>query len=292
VVDRFHIIKGLGEALERFLLTKGNCLRQVTLAPTVENSPTAPPEEAPHGPHLQRLAEASQRRLARRVEQYQVVDHLHARGVDVLRIAEAVGISRPTVYRYLSMPEPPQPKQAPRRQRALLDPYLPYLLRRWDEGCQHGQRLWSELRDQGFRDAPSTVFRGPAERGWDPQGGHGGASEPPGFPRRGSSAEGVRGNHRGCPRAGQVRDRATRVRIGLAGCVHRRIRPTWVDKPAALASPSLLALPPGCCCPRTVQASCAAAAGRESWQIVTGLPWPHQCVRFSLTGRLRPSGSR
>jgi transposase len=159
VVDRFHIIKGLGEALERFLLTKGSCLRQVTLAPTPEDSPTAPPEEAPHSPHLQRLAEASQQRLARHVEQHQVVHRLHARGVDVLRIAEAVGISRPTVYRYLRMPEPPQPKQAPRRRGALLDPYLPYLLRRWDEGCQHGQRLWSELRDQGFRGSPSTVFR-------------------------------------------------------------------------------------------------------------------------------------
>jgi transposase len=162
VVDRFHIIKGLGEALERFLLTKGSCLRQVTLAPTAEDSPTAPPEEAPHSPHLQRLAEASQQRLARRVEQYQRVHQLHARGVEVLRIAEAVGISRPTVYRYLHMPEPPQPKQAPQRRRALLDRYLPYLLRRWDEGCRNGQRLWAELRDQGFRGSSSTVFRATA----------------------------------------------------------------------------------------------------------------------------------
>jgi transposase len=159
IVDRFHLIKNLGEALERFLLTKGSCLRQVTLAPTAEGTPTAPPEEAPHAPHLQRLAEASHQRLARRVEQYEVVHQLHARGVDVLRIAEAVGISRPTVYRYVHMPEPPQPKRAPRPQRALLDPYLPYLLRRWDEGCQNGQRLWAEVHDQGFRGSPSTVFR-------------------------------------------------------------------------------------------------------------------------------------
>jgi transposase len=156
IVDRFHLMKGLGEALERFLVTKGSCLRQVTLA---ADDAVAPAEEAPHAPHLQRLAEASQQRLARRVGQYQAVRQLHARGVDVLRIAQAVGISRPTVYRYLRMPEPPQPKQAPPRRRALLDPYLPYLLRRWDEGCQNGQHLWAELREQRFGGSASTVFR-------------------------------------------------------------------------------------------------------------------------------------
>jgi transposase len=59
IVDRFHLIKGLGEALERFRLTKGSCLRQVTVAPAAEGSPAAPAAEAPHAPHLHRLAEAS-----------------------------------------------------------------------------------------------------------------------------------------------------------------------------------------------------------------------------------------
>jgi len=159
VVDRFHLIKNLSEALERFLLTKGSCLRQVTLAPSGDGSPTAPPEEVPHAPHLQRLAEASQRRLARRVEHYHRVHQLHARGADRRHIALAVGISRPTVYRYLRMPEPPQAKRAPRRRRALLDPYVPYLLQRWDQGCQTGTRLWQELRDQGYRGSLATVAR-------------------------------------------------------------------------------------------------------------------------------------
>lgn len=53
VVDRFHIRKNLGEALERFLLTKGSCLRQVTLAPSGDGSPTAPPEEVPHALYVE-----------------------------------------------------------------------------------------------------------------------------------------------------------------------------------------------------------------------------------------------
>lgn len=171
IVDRFHLRKNLGEALERFLLTKGSCLRQVTLAPTAEDTATAPPAEAPHAPHLQQLAEASQHRLARRVEQYHTVHDLHDRGVDMLHIAQAVGVSRPTVYRYLHLPEPPQPKRAPRR-RALLDPYVAYLLRRWEEGCQNGLRLWGELRSQGFRGSPSTVSRAVARLRRQQRAGH------------------------------------------------------------------------------------------------------------------------
>ena len=41
IVDRFHIMKNLGEALERFLLTKGSCLRQVTLGPAATRPPAA-----------------------------------------------------------------------------------------------------------------------------------------------------------------------------------------------------------------------------------------------------------
>jgi transposase len=156
LVDRFHIMKNLGEALERFLLTKGGCVRQVTLA---ADDAVAPAAEAPHAPHLQRQAAASQQRLARRVGHYQLVHQLHARGVDVVRIADAVGISRPTVYRYLRMPEPPQAKQAPPHRRAVLDRYVPYLLRRWDEGCQNGTALWRELHGQGFSGSPATVSR-------------------------------------------------------------------------------------------------------------------------------------
>lgn len=161
VVDRFHIMKNLGDALERFLLTKGACLRQVTLeeAVTGEEPAAAPPPEPPHSPHLQRMVEASQQRHEKYVERYRAVHHLRGQGLDVAAIARAVGISRRTTYRYLDMPEPPEPKRGPRRRRTPLDRYLPYLMQRWEAGCQNAMRLWREIRDQGYAGSASTVSR-------------------------------------------------------------------------------------------------------------------------------------
>jgi hypothetical protein len=29
----------------------------------------------------------------------------------------------------------------------MLDPYVPYLLRRWNEGCHNGKKLYREMRE-------------------------------------------------------------------------------------------------------------------------------------------------
>src|ERR671933_368188 len=99
VADRFHILKNLEEALERFLQHK-------------------------------------------RI----VIDRL-------------VGISRQTVYRYLSLGCPPPRKRHATRRRTLLEPYKDYLLRRWDEGCHNAHRLWREIQAQGFAHSYTNVSR-------------------------------------------------------------------------------------------------------------------------------------
>lgn len=43
--------------------------------------------------------------------------------------------------------------------RAALDPYRPYLERRWAAGCRNGMRLWREIRAQGFAHSYSGVAR-------------------------------------------------------------------------------------------------------------------------------------
>jgi transposase len=83
---------------------------------------------------------------------------LHAAGADVADIARRVGVSRRTVYRYRDLGEPPEPPR-PRRSRRLLTPYEPYLLRRWQEGCHNGMRLYREIREQGYAFGASNVMR-------------------------------------------------------------------------------------------------------------------------------------
>ena len=42
---------------------------------------------------------------------------------------------------------------------SVLDPYLPYLLERWNEGCRSAKRLHREIREQGYHHSVDTVNR-------------------------------------------------------------------------------------------------------------------------------------
>jgi transposase len=81
--------------------------------------------------------------------------------VEIADIARAVGISRTTVYRYIRLGGPPERKQPRprRRQHRVLDPYKPYLLRRWEEGCHTATRLWREIRELGYCSSYANVVR-------------------------------------------------------------------------------------------------------------------------------------
>jgi transposase len=168
VADRFHLQQNLGDALERFLLRKGACLREAAKATSeaviAAQDALVPPQAMYRGRrrgtygYEQRMEEASLQRHARRVAAYERVHALRAAGADIADVARSVGVSRETVYRYLRMAHPPERKH-PKPRRKVLDPYLPYLLRRWDEGCHDGMRLWREVRALGFTASSSTVSR-------------------------------------------------------------------------------------------------------------------------------------
>jgi transposase len=161
VVDRFHVLKNLEEALERFLQHKRAAIEQAA-APVATPAGAAgdggcPTHERP--PWQQRAEEDSQRRHAPWVARYEQVLALRARHVDVADIARMVGVSRQTVYRYLSLDAPPPRRRHATRRQTLLDPYKGYLLRRWDEGCRNAMQLWREIRARGFAYSYTNVSR-------------------------------------------------------------------------------------------------------------------------------------
>jgi len=177
VVDRFHVLRNLGEALEAFLRTKGACLKDAALVLTAatgsaEPSATEDPnrgEQRPLPLWRQRIEAASVDYQRQHVAAYDAVHTLRAKGADVVDIARTVGISRQTAYHYLSMSSP----LARRRRRfehrdRVLHPYEDYLLRRWSEGRHNGMQLWHEIRAQGFAYSSSPVSRFVARLRHDP----------------------------------------------------------------------------------------------------------------------------
>jgi transposase len=150
VADRFHLVNNLVEALERLFLHHRQARERAAQALT---PPTAPRVLAPW---QQQAEEMSRHKLAPKITAYERVWALRAHGYDLAHIARTVGVSRPTVYRYLSMDQPPAIRRH-RRRKSQLDPFVPYLRQRWGEGCRNGHQLWREIRAMGYGQSARTL---------------------------------------------------------------------------------------------------------------------------------------
>ncbi len=178
VADRWHLMHNLANALEEFLQQKKKALRQAagTEAQSPEEDDATSFSASPLTPNRPRIGyerqiEAKRARHERIVERWREIQRLHLAGAEVYDIAKRLGLSRQTVYRYQQMEGPPEPTRFRHRVR-VLDPYVPYILRRWQEGCHNGRRLYREIREQGYAHAASNVARLVAElRRADTEGG-------------------------------------------------------------------------------------------------------------------------
>lgn len=171
VTDRWHLVDNLGDALEKFLLHKGASLKAaaaaLVAASTEPGEARGPVDEMyrgkPRTPRpqrgLQRAEEESERRLTSRRAKYEAVCALHAKGTTIMDIARTVGVTRRTVYRYLNDGPPQRRRPTAHRSRRVLEPWEPYLLARWGEGCHTATILWAEIRAQGFAHSVSNVQR-------------------------------------------------------------------------------------------------------------------------------------
>ena len=154
VADRFHLLKNLGDALERSLQHKRTLIAQV-LAPSALVFVPSPPGQ----PWQERQEADSQRRHAPWITRYETVIALHEKGAEVAHIARTTGISRTTVYRYLRLGCPPERKRPRPRHDKAITPYADYLCKRWDEGCHTATRLWREIRAMGYPASYTNVIR-------------------------------------------------------------------------------------------------------------------------------------
>jgi transposase len=168
VVDRFHLVQNLRQALEAVLLDRRQALQDAAISGAMALMPTASPvflmpmyrgrrrrskpapqEEAAHPP-----------RHARWVAIYEAVHALRAQGMPSATMARQLGISRPTVYAYLRRDTPPGPRRLQRPPSArVLTPYTPYLIRRWRESGADSRQLWREIQALGYTHSARTVGR-------------------------------------------------------------------------------------------------------------------------------------
>jgi transposase len=181
VADRWHLVDNLADALEAFFRGRGPCLTAAAAAlreraQRKEGETVGDPAPPPAGAVYQgkrrhpqperwreRQAEAAAAGVARRRAKYDQARALHAAGASVAQIARTVGVSRMTVYKYLCDGPPQRKRHSVHGRQRVLEPYEPYLLKRWEEGCRMATVLWREIRAQGFAYSITNVQRFVAE---------------------------------------------------------------------------------------------------------------------------------
>ena len=164
VADRFHLVRNLVTALERACARHHAALRSAAGA----THPTPLPMAAvrrrrysglPHnGAGPTQSEQWSRERRARRLARYEHVVALAAAGMAQQQIAQAVGLDRKTVSLWLATGRFPE-RAPPAAKRHRVDPYLDFLLERYETGVDNAAQLRRALCAHGFRGSYQTVRR-------------------------------------------------------------------------------------------------------------------------------------
>lgn len=139
VADRFHLWQGLGRAVETCVAAHRDCLR----TPTPNNM--LPQDTRPATGRPPNDAEPVGRRAERKKAAHALVHEMLAQGHSRRAIARHLGWGLNTVLRYATAARWQDTIRENRPRPSRLDPYKPYLERRFAEGCTSVTRLHSEL---------------------------------------------------------------------------------------------------------------------------------------------------
>jgi transposase len=152
VLDRFHLIKNLGEVLERVVQQHQGAIKAIAEKWGIRPRKRTTKEE--------QMREG--RRKARH-QRYQEIRERHQRGESISHIMQALGASRTQIRRAIHADQLPE-RHGNHHQGSILEPYQPHLQKRWDEGIRNANQLFREIAIQGFVGTPKQVYRWAQER--------------------------------------------------------------------------------------------------------------------------------
>ncbi|MES2462183.1 MAG: ISL3 family transposase [Armatimonadota bacterium] len=169
VADRWHLLRNLGEAMERLTAQHSPLFRQVVQMAQIKEasaqSPDAPDplvaaiatEMLEPSEKVSRVEQLRLDRCARREAVYHQVKELRAQGGSLGFIAEQTGISTRTVQRFLATAQFPE-RARRRSQRCLTDAYQSYLRERLLSGYTNVAQLYREIKAEGYSGTYSSVY--------------------------------------------------------------------------------------------------------------------------------------
>ncbi|MFE9306013.1 ISL3 family transposase [Streptomyces sp. NPDC006856] len=148
VADRYHLWANLGQAVEKTVNARRSRLAE----------PPSEPADAPgEPPVLQPLA--GLKIVTRLREQHAAAHALREQGMSKAAIGRKLGLHQATVRKLVNAPSADDVVAKSLQRAHVVDPYVGYLHRRWNEGVRNAAQLYREIQDQGYPGGELAVQR-------------------------------------------------------------------------------------------------------------------------------------
>ena len=156
MADRFHLVQNVGLALKDLLHSRR----------------WQQPESSGEA-----VSASSESRTTRsKTRRWEAVRALKDSGLSLSAIARKLGLNRKTVSRYMASDQPPEYAGRPPGA-SKVRPHLPYLRRRWIEGCHNARTLYREVVKRGYSGSERHIRK--AVQPWRRGTGRPAKSKPP-----------------------------------------------------------------------------------------------------------------
>ncbi|HFI7004556.1 ISL3 family transposase [Escherichia coli] len=167
VADRWHLLKNIGDALERMMYRHIPLIRLVASELSPKKSPD--PEPSVPAASLRRPERLKQQTRKKRHQRWTEVMALHNKGCSFREISRITGLSRVTVSRWVRSGTFPEMSTRPPK-RGLLDPWREWLKEQRESGNYNASRIWREMVARGVTGSETIVRDAVAKwrKGWIP----------------------------------------------------------------------------------------------------------------------------
>ncbi|EFC7284106.1 ISL3 family transposase [Escherichia coli] len=167
VANRWHLLKNIGDVLERMMYRHMPLIRLVASELSPKKSPD--PEPSVPAASLRRPERLKQQTRKKRHQRWTEVMALHNKGCSFREISRITGLSRVTVSRWVRSGTFPEMSTRPPK-RGLLDPWREWLKEQRESGNYNASRIWREMVARGFTGSETIVRDAVAKwrKGWNP----------------------------------------------------------------------------------------------------------------------------
>lgn len=155
VADRWHLLLNLRQMLERYLTALYPALQSLPVSEIYQDYLK---QQRPTFLRTSAEVVASTQKRQERLAFYEHIQQMRQAGWNIAQLARTLGHHPATIRKYYYATTFPERK--PRRtSTSLLDPYLSYLEKRVQEGCENAQQLWREIYQQGYSGSNRQVMK-------------------------------------------------------------------------------------------------------------------------------------